>query len=70
MINGDHCSDPSALFVIGRKFVRGAFSFALSRFLVLLSLLFIPSGACRPVAVKTISAVIGPECHGILLSRG
>src|SRR5262249_53959790 len=57
------------VFVIRRDFGRDALRFALSHLLILLSLLFIPSGACRPVSFKTISPVIRPECHSILLSR-
>jgi hypothetical protein len=70
MIKGADCSDPSALFVIRGDFRHGVFSFALSGLLLSLSLLFVPPGTCGPVAFKTISPVIGPECHGILLSRG
>src|ERR1043166_2053477 len=58
-----------ALFVILRRLGRGALSFAQRRFLVLLSLFFFASSACRPVSFGSISAIIYLECHRILRSR-
>jgi hypothetical protein len=47
-------SEPEALLrVLTNPAYCGAFSFALSRFLFLLSLFFIAPGACRPLSFKS-----------------
>jgi hypothetical protein len=57
----------SILFVIGGDFGGDSLGFALSGFLLLLSLFFIAMGACRPVSFKAVSMVIWPGCHEILV---
>jgi len=45
----------------------GALGFAQRDLLVLLSLFLLAPSTCRPRSLGSISSVIWPECHGVLV---
>jgi len=58
------------MLVIWRVFRFIAFRFAQRSFLVLLSLLFFATRACRPLSFGAISTVVWLECHWLLICAG